>query len=174
VLKCYLDKMNYDYSFHSGEKINALGAMVKLRRAQGRYDEAMEHYLKMLKMSKNMKTNHQEADMSIINNIVGYAEILCKDGDFPQAEVLHMRARYLLLQSKSKTDLHLATSQTQLGCTLYAFKNYKDALQEHQSSLRIWLRDLEISNALVSESFNYCVEMLCGMGHHDDVLPLSL
>jgi len=174
VLKNCLDEMNNDDSSRCGERIDALGAMAELRRAQGRYDEAKEHYLEMLKVAKNMKTEHQEVDLSIINSIAGYAEILRKAGDLLQAEALHMRARDLLLQSKSETDLHLATSHTQLGCTLYALKNYKDALQEHQSALIIRLRELEISDALVSESFNYCAETLCGMGRHDDALPLSL
>ena len=174
VLNHCLGKMNNDDSSRSGERIDALGAMGELRRAQGRYDEAKEHYLEMLKVAKKMKTEHQEVDMSIINSIAGYAEILRKAGDLLQAEALHMRARDLLLQSKSETDLHLATSHTQLGCTLYALKKYKDALQEHQSALSIRLRELEISDALVSESFNYCAETLCGMGRHDDALPLSL
>lgn len=176
VLKKCLESMNCDDSSQSSERLKALGAMAEINRAQGKYDEAKEHYLKVLKIAKNTNPyqEHQEGDMSIINSISGYAEILRKAGDLLQAEALHMKVRDLLVQSKSETGLHLATSHTQLGCTLYALKKYKDALREHHSALNIRLRDLEISDALVSESFNYCAETLCGMGRQADALPLSL
>ena len=74
----------------------------------------------------------------------------------------------------AETDLHLAVSHTQLGCTVFALKKYGDALEEHQSALSIRLRVLEVTDALVSESFNYCAETLCSMGRESEALPLSL
>lgn len=121
--------------------------------------------------------------MSIINSIAGYGEILRKGGDLWQAEALHRKVRNMLLAAKAKqtgsdsepeTDLHLAVSHTQLGCTVFAMKKYEDALKEHQSALSIRLKQLEFTDDLVSESFNYCAETLCAMGRGGDALPLSL
>ena len=210
VLKECLEKMNDEDDTKCEERIKVLGAMAELDRAQGKYDEAkvsgrlrlvilsvpkfivsshdviplyaQEHYLEVLQTAKKMNTDpDEELDMSIINSIAGYAEILLKAGDLWQAEALHKKVRNMLIASKvsqegmsPEMDLHLAVSHTQLGCTVFALKKYEDALREHQSALNLRLRVLEVTDALVSESFNYCAETLCDMGREAEALPLSL
>ena len=59
-----------------------MGRRAELDRAQGKYDAAKEHYLEVLKTVKKMNANSDsEVDMSVINSIAGYAEILRKAGD---------------------------------------------------------------------------------------------
>lgn len=184
VLKKCLQTINDggDEYKNTDEKIKVLEAVAELDRAQGKYDEAKEMYLEVLKTAKKMSTvSNEEVDISIINSIAGYAEILRKAGDLWQAEALHRKVRNMLIHhakhsedTDTETDLNLAVSHTQLGCTVFALEKYDDALQEHQSALKIRLRLLEITDALVSESFNYCAETLCAMGREAEALPLSL
>ena len=83
--KCLRNTMNDghgDESKNNEEKIKVLGRMAELDRAQGKYDAAKEHYLEVLKTVKKMNANSDsEVDMSVINSIAGYAEILRKAGD---------------------------------------------------------------------------------------------
>lgn len=172
---------NDDSQNNNEEKIKVLGRMAELDRAQGKYDAAKEHYLEVLKTVKKMNTNtDNEVDMSVINSIAGYAEILRKAGDLMQAEALHRKVRDMLLantpmtEGAGDTDLQLAISHTQLGCVFFALKKYDDALREHQSALNIRLTLLELTDATVSESFNYTAETLCALGREAEALPLSL
>eukprot|EP00579_Thalassiosira_antarctica_P003907 CAMPEP_0201903278 /NCGR_PEP_ID=MMETSP0902-20130614/55392_1 /ASSEMBLY_ACC=CAM_ASM_000551 /TAXON_ID=420261 /ORGANISM="Thalassiosira antarctica, Strain CCMP982" /LENGTH=957 /DNA_ID=CAMNT_0048437315 /DNA_START=11 /DNA_END=2884 /DNA_ORIENTATION=+ len=184
VLKNCLKSMNDNDDSKNDERIKVLGAMAELDRAQGKYDEAKERYLEVLKTAKKMNANSdEEVDISIINSIAGYAEILRKAGDLWQAEALHRKVRNMLMASKftqetegsgNDTVLQLAISHTQLGCTVFALKKYDDAWQEHKSALDIRLRVLEVTDSLVSESFNYCAETLTSMGREAEALPLSL
>mmetsp|Transcript_24513 Transcript_24513/g.51331 ORF Transcript_24513/g.51331 Transcript_24513/m.51331 type:complete len:872 (+) Transcript_24513:294-2909(+) len=184
VLKNCLKSMNDKDESKNDERIKVLGTMAELDRAQGKYDEAKERYLEVLKTAKKMNANsEEEVDVSIINSIAGYAEILRKAGDLWQAEALHRKVRNMLMASKfanetegtgTETVLLLAISHTQLGCTVFALKKYDDAWQEHKSALNIRLKELEVTDALVSESFNYCAETLCAMGREAEALPLSL
>lgn len=174
---------NDDSQNNNEEKIKVLGRIAELDRAQGKYDAAKEHYLEVLKTVKKMNADSDsEVDMSVINSIAGYAEILRKAGDLLQAEALHGKVRDMLTKCSqgtegggvAETDLQLAISHTQLGCTVFALRKYDDALQEHQSALKIRLRILDVTDALCSESFNYCAETLCAMGQEEEALPLSL
>ncbi|KAL7534819.1 hypothetical protein ACHAXR_008206 [Thalassiosira sp. AJA248-18] len=182
VLKTCLQDMNDNDESKNEERIKVLGAMAELDQAQGKYDEAKEHYLEVLKTAKKMHTDtDEELDISIINSIAGYAEILRKAGDLLQAEALHKKVRNMLISSRftkestgAETELLLAISHTQLGCTVFALKKYDEALQEHQRALSIRLRVLDLTDALVSESFNYCAETLCALGREDEALALSL
>mmetsp|Transcript_6284 Transcript_6284/g.10254 ORF Transcript_6284/g.10254 Transcript_6284/m.10254 type:complete len:865 (-) Transcript_6284:37-2631(-) len=183
VLKQCVDSMNANEKSSDSEKFQALCTLASLDRAQGKYDEAKALYLEALKTAKKMGEESEQVDMSIVNSIAGYAEILRKAGDLWQAEALHKKVRGMLLKANStnegdanETDieLQLAVSHTQLGCTVFDLKKYEEALDEHQSALQIRLDKLEFNDALVSESFNYCAETLCAMGHGVKALPLSM
>ena len=181
VLKQCVDSMNANKESSDSEKFQALFTLASLDRAQGKYDEAKALYLEALKTAKKMGEESEQVDMSIVNSIAGYAEILRKAGDLWQAEALHKKVRGMLLKAKSTEEdndtdieLQLAVSHTQLGCTVFELKKYEEALYEHQSALQIRLEKLEFNDALVSESFNYCAETLCAMGHGAKALPLSM
>ena len=187
VLKKCVDSMNANKESSDSDKFQALITLAALDRAQGKYDEAKVLYLEALKTAKKMDEESEKIDMSIVNSIAGYAEILRKAGDLWQAEALHKKVRGMLLKAKTTKhdddeedddaidiELQLAVSHTQLGCTVFESKKYEEALDEHQSALQIRLEKLEFTDALVSESFNYCAETLCAMGHGAEALPLSL
>ncbi len=78
------------------------------------------------------------------------------------------------VEEETEIDLQLAISHTQLGCTFFGLKKFNDALLEHQAALNIRLNCLEFTDALISESFNYCAETLCSMENGCGALPLSL
>lgn len=181
VLKQCVESMNANEKSSDNEKFQALFTLAALDRAQGKYDEAKALYLEALKTAKKMGEESEHVDLSIVNSIAGYAEILRKAGDLWQAEALHKKVRGMLLKANSAQDandkdivLQLAVSHTQLGCTVFELKKYEEALYEHQSALQIRLEMLEFNDALVSESFNYCAETLCAMGHGAKALPLSM
>eukprot|EP00573_Skeletonema_grethae_P000180 CAMPEP_0201690814 /NCGR_PEP_ID=MMETSP0578-20130828/4135_1 /ASSEMBLY_ACC=CAM_ASM_000663 /TAXON_ID=267565 /ORGANISM="Skeletonema grethea, Strain CCMP 1804" /LENGTH=860 /DNA_ID=CAMNT_0048175879 /DNA_START=253 /DNA_END=2835 /DNA_ORIENTATION=- len=180
VLKQCVESMNANEKSSDNEKFQALFTLAALDRAQGKYDEAKALYLEALKTAKKMGEESEHVDLSIVNSIAGYAEILRKAGDLWQAEALHKKVRGMLLKANSEDandkdiELQLAVSHTQLGCTVFDLKKYEEALYEHQSALQIRLEKLEFNDALVSESFNYCAETLCAMGHGAKALPLSM
>ncbi len=183
VLKQCVENMNANEKSSDNEKFQALFTLASLDRAQGKYDEAKTLYLEALKTAKKMGEESEHVDLSIVNSIAGYAEILRKAGDLWQAEALHKKVRGMLLKANSTKEesaddkdieLQLAVSHTQLGCTVFELKKYEEALYEHQSALQIRLENLEFNDALVSESFNYCAETLCAMGHGAEALPLSM
>ena len=96
---------NDDSQNNNEEKIKVLSRMAELDRAQGKYDAAKENYLEILKTVKKMNTNtDNEVDMSVINSIAGYAEILRKAGDLMQAEALHRKVRDMLFANTSTTE----------------------------------------------------------------------
>lgn len=189
ILMEFLQVVNENKDLNDAEKLKALSAMAQLYRAQGKYEEAKKMYLEALKTARKMAADSQnpsiKEDISIINCIAGYGEILRKAGDLWQAKALHKKVRNMLLAAKQKhkvddedatqeIELHLAVSHTHLGCTVFALKKYDEALSEHQSALEIRLKCLEFTDALVSESFNYCAEALCSMQRGSEALPLSL
>lgn len=181
VLKQCVESMNANEKSSDNEKFQALFTLAALDRAQGKYEEAKVLYLEALKTAKKMGEESEHVDSSIVNSIAGYAEILRKAGDLWQAEALHKKVRGMLQKANSANDvndkdieLQLAVSHTQLGCTVFELKKYEEALYEHQSALQIRLQKLEFNDALVSESFNYCAEILCAMGHGAKALPLSM
>jgi tetratricopeptide (TPR) repeat protein/inosine-uridine nucleoside N-ribohydrolase len=190
VLRQCVDSMNANKESSDSDKYQALITLAALNSAQGKYDEAKALYLEALKTAKKMDEESEQVDMSIVNSIAGYAEILRKAGDLWQAEALHKKVRGMLLKAKAtKVDddsddddddddadieLQIAVSHTQLGCTVFELRKYDEALDEHQSALQIRLEKLEFTDALVSESFNYCAETLCAMGYGAEALPLSL
>ncbi|KAL7447257.1 hypothetical protein ACHAXM_011041 [Skeletonema potamos] len=187
VLRQCVDSMNANKESSDSDKYQALITLAALDRAQGNYDEAKALYVEALKTAKKMDEYSDQVDVSIVNSIAGYAEILRKAGDLWQAEALHKKVRGMLLKAKAARvdndddddddtdiELQLAVSHTQLGCTVFELKKYDEALDEHQSALQIRLEKLEFTDALISESFNYCAETLCAMGHGAEALPLSL
>ena len=183
VLRQCVENMDAKKESNDSEKFQALSTLAALDRAQGKYDEAKTLYLEALKTAKKMGGESENVDSSIVKSIAGYAEILRKAGDLWQAEALHKKVRGMLLKAKTIEDggansadieLQLAVSHTQLGCTVFELKKYKEALDEHQSALQIRLEMLDFNDALVSESFNYCAETLCALGHAVQALPLSM
>ena len=123
--------------------------------------------------------NIQESRSSLwlASNIAGYAETLRKSGDLPQAESHHREAleiRTRAVEEKSCTELELAVSYTQLGCTLAGMRQYKEAYEQHRNALGLRYRYLDFSHGLVSESLNYCAESLCALGRGGEGIPLAL
>lgn len=179
VLRKCVESVNDNKESRDSDKFQALCALAALDRAQGKYDEAKTLYLEALKTAKKMDEGSEQVDMSIMSSIAGYAEILRKAGDLWQAEALHTKVRGMLLKARttkrdSEIEFQLAISHTQLGCTFYELEKYEEALHEHQCALQIRLEELEFTDALISESFNYCSETLCALGRGFEALPLSL
>jgi len=137
VLKEWLQSMNDNGESKTGKRIKVLGAMAESDQAQGKYDEAQELYLEVLKTAKKMNTESgEESDISIVNSIAGCAKILQKAGDLWQSEALHKKGRNMRMASKyakEGTDLDIAlhpdVSHTQLGCAMFALKMYNKVLQ---------------------------------------------
>lgn len=179
VLRKCVESVNDNKESRDSDKFQALCALAALDRAQGKYDEAKTLYLEALKTAKKMDEGSEQVDTSIMSSIAGYAEILRKAGDLWQAEALQTKVRGMLLKARttkrdSEIEFQLAISHTQLGCTFYELEKYEEALHEHQCALQIRLEELEFTDALISESFNYCSETLCALGRGFEALPLSL
>ena len=72
------------------------------------------------------------------------------------------------------SELELAISYTQLGCTLAAMSQYTEAYHRHHLALTLRYRHLDFSHGLVAESLNYCAECLCSLDHGGEGVPLAL
>jgi len=113
----------------------------------------------------------------LADNLAGYAETLRKSGRLSQAEAYHREAldiRSDAVEQSACTELELAVSYTQLGCTLAGQQKHEDSYQMHHRALTLRYRLVEFSHGLVSESLNYCAESLCALGRGAEGIPLAM
>lgn len=153
----------------------ALTALAALYQAQSKYDAARQLFERAVPIARNIQESR--SSLWLANNIAGYAETLRKSGDLPQAERHHREAleiRTRAVEEKSCTELELAVSYTQLGCTLAAMRQYEEAYEQHHNALGLRYRYLDFSHGLVSESLNYCAESLCALNRGGEGIPLAL
>ena len=153
----------------------ALTALAALYQAQSKYDAARRLFERAVPIAHNIQESR--SSLWLASNIAGYAETLRKSGDLPLAEQHHREAlaiRQRAVKEKSCTELELAVSYTQLGCTLAAMRQYDEAYEQHHNALGLRYRYLDFSHGLVSESLNYCAESLCALGRGGEGIPLSL
>lgn len=155
--------------------VRALTALAGLYQAQSRYDAAIKLHEKAIPMARTLQVS--DSSLGLADNIAGYAETLRKSGDLPQAEKYHREAQAIrtrAVEAKLCTELELAVSYTQLGCTLVGMQKYEEAYQQHHRALTLRYRYLDFSHGLVSESLNYCAESLCKLGRGGEGVPLAL
>ena len=155
--------------------VRALTALAALYQAQSKYEAARKLYEKAVPIARNIQESR--SSLWLAGNIAGYAETLRKSGDLPQAESHHREAleiRTRAVQEKSCTELELAVSYTQLGCTLAGMRQHDEAYEQHHRALALRYRYLDFSHGLVSESLNYCAESLCALGRGGEGIPLAL
>jgi tetratricopeptide (TPR) repeat protein len=155
--------------------VRALTALAALYQARSKYDSARKLFERAVPIARNIQES--KSSLWLAENIAGYAETLRKSGDLPQAEKHHREAlaiRTRAVEEKSCTELELAVSYTQLGCTLAGMRQYKEAYQQHQNALTLRYRYLDFSHGLVSESLNYCGESLCALGRSGEGISLAL
>ncbi|KAL3802963.1 hypothetical protein HJC23_011586 [Cyclotella cryptica] len=155
--------------------VRALTALAALYQAQSKYAAARKLYEKAVPIAQNIQES--KSSLWLAENIAGYAETLRKSGDLPQAESHHREAleiRTRAVEEKSCTELELAVSYTQLGCTLAGMRQYKEAYEQHRLALKLRYRYLDFAHGLVSESLNYCAESLCALGRGGEGIPLAL
>lgn len=155
--------------------VRALTALAALYQAQSKYAAARKLYEKAVPIAQNIQES--KSSLWLADNIAGYAETLRKSGDLKQAESYHREAleiRTLAVKEKSCTELELAVSYTQLGCTLAGMRQYNEAYEQHRLALKLRYRYLDFSHGLVSESLNYCAESLCALGRGGEGIPLAL
>ncbi|KAL7531282.1 hypothetical protein ACHAWF_003707 [Thalassiosira exigua] len=127
VLKQCLQNMNHNDDSRDDEKITVLAAMAQLDRAQGKYDEAKELYLEVLKTAKK-STNSGSGDMvdlSIIPNLIVQGDILYAVGQleksletYQRAETIH-RANF----NPGQKDFQLEECKQKMDNVTIALKN---------------------------------------------------
>jgi predicted ATPase/class 3 adenylate cyclase len=155
--------------------VRALTAMAALHQARSNYDDARGLYETALPIARNIQES--ESSLWLAENIAGYGETLRKSGDLPQAELHHreaMEIRRRAVEEKSCTELELAVSYTQLGCTLAGMHRHNEAYVQHHLALGLRYRYLDFTHGLVSESLNYCAESLCVLDRGVEGIPLAL
>jgi len=154
--------------------VRALTALAALYQAQSKYDEAIQVHRKAIPMARGM---YSLSSLGLADNIAGYAETLRKAGHLPQAERHHREAlaiRTRAVEEQLCSELELAVSYTQLGCTLAGMQQHTEAYQQHHRALTLRYRYLDFSHGLVSESLNYCAGSLCALGRGGEGVPLAL
>ena len=105
----------------------ALTTLAELYQAQSKYDAAMELHKQAVSMARGGASS-----LDLAGSIAGYAETLRKSGDLPQAELHHREALEIRRRAQKKkacTELELAVSYTQLGCTLAGMCRYNEAYE---------------------------------------------
>jgi len=175
VLKDCLEEVDdCDGSCDNELHARALTSLAVLYQAQSKYDAAIQLHEKAIPMARN---NIEFPSTGLAENIAGYAETLRKAGHLPQAERYHREAleiRTRAIKNKSCTELELAVSYTQLGCTLAAMQQHQEAYEQHHLALTLRYRYLDFAHGLVAESLNYCAESLCALGRGVEGIPLVL
>jgi len=162
--------------------LHALASLARLHQNQSKYDKAKELYEQALPIARSKKES--QPGPWLAGHISGYAEILRKAGELKQAEELHLEALELRQSSAVKgdgkvedgnsTELELAVSYTQLGCTVSGLGRPKETQEYHNRALAARLGHLGLTHALVSESLNYCAEALHKLGRSREGVALGV
>ena len=154
--------------------LRALQALAALYQAQSKYESAVKIHNAAVPMARSTEGLNQ---ICLANTLSGYAETLRKSGDLPNAEQYHREALEIRTHAVAEgavSELELAVSYTQLGCTLSAIEKDDEAYEKHQMALTLRYRYLDFSHGLVSESLNYCAASLRRLGRGEEGIPLAL
>uniref|UniRef100_A0A7R9WAR8 Inosine/uridine-preferring nucleoside hydrolase domain-containing protein n=1 Tax=Pseudictyota dubia TaxID=2749911 RepID=A0A7R9WAR8_9STRA len=149
----------------------ALTVLATLHQNQSKYNQARELYEKALPIARTVEGS--SSSLWLANHIAGYAEILRKMGELEASEKLHREA-LKMREDNSCTELELAVSYTQLGCTLIGLGQAAEAYERHRSALLLRFKYLGFSHGLVSESLNYCAEGLSSLSRSEEGIPLAM
>lgn len=152
----------------------ALTALATLYQAQSRYAAAIKLHEKAVALARNILDC---TNLFLAEIISGYAESLRKSGDLPQAESFHREAleiRSMAFDEHLCTELDLAVSYTQLGCTLAGMNQFGESYKYHDLALKLRYRHLDFPHGLISESMNYCAESLFRIGRGVEGIPLAI
>ena len=155
--------------------VGALAAMATLYQAQSKYAPAIELHKKAVALARSIDAS--VSGLCLADSIAGYAETLRKSGDLSQAESYHrevLEIRINALTENLCTELDLAVSYTQLGCTLAEMNSHEEAYKYHALALKLRYRYLDFSHGLISESLNYCAAGLCNIDRGAEAVPLAL
>ena len=126
--------------------VRALTALATLHQNQSKYEKAQELYDRALPIARNIEGSN--SSLWLAGHIAGYAEILRKSGDLPTAGKLHREALEMR-QVNLCSELEMAVSNTQLGCTLFGLKQFNEAYNQHQIALISRFKYLDFSHGLV-------------------------
>ena len=154
----------------------ALTALATLYQAQSKYAAAIKFHEKAVALARSIDTEDSSPNLCLAENIAGYAEALRKSGNLAESELNHREAlqiRTRAMDAGTCSELEIAVSYTQLGCTLAEMCQYNESYKYHDLALKIRYRCLEFSHGLISESLNYCAESLCGLGRGVEGVPLA-
>jgi len=141
------------------EVLQVLAALATLKQATSCYSEARALYQDALSIARATEGSH--SNIWLARHISRFGEILRKSGEFKAAEKMHREALQLRLKAKREgkcTDLELAVSYTQLGCTNFSLQKYEEASDQHRLALEIRVRTLGKWHGQI---FGVCVFMLC-------------
>ncbi|KAL7471236.1 hypothetical protein ACHAXS_011573 [Conticribra weissflogii] len=155
--------------------LKVITALATLKQAQSKYPEAIELYDRALPIARENQGLHSQVWLA--NHVAAYAEILRKSGDVFKAKQLHSEAleyRTTAVEVGACTILELASSYTQLGCTLFGLGDFSQAFNFHKKALVARVEHLDFHHSLVSESLNYCADVLQAMGNGKDGISLGM
>lgn len=125
------------------EVLQVLAALATLKQATSCYQEARALYQDALSIARATEGSH--SNIWLARHISRFGEILRKSGEFKAAEKMHREALQLRLKAKREgkcTDLELAVSYTQLGCTNFSLQRYEESSDQHRLALEIRVRTL--------------------------------
>jgi len=155
--------------------LKVITALATLKQAQSKYLEAIELYDRALPIARENQGLHSQVWLA--NHVAAYAEILRKSGNVFKAKKLHSEAleyRTAAVEVGACTILELASSYTQLGCTLFGLGDFSKAFNFHKKALVARVEHLDFHHSLVSESLNYCADVLQSMGNGKDGIALGM
>lgn len=130
-------------SDNNDEVLQVLAALATLKQATSCYQEARALYQDALTIARATEGSH--SNIWLARHISRFGEILRKSGEFKAAEKMHREALQLRLKAKREgkcTDLELAVSYTQLGCTNFSLQRYDESSDQHRLALEIRVRTL--------------------------------
>jgi tetratricopeptide (TPR) repeat protein len=142
-----------EYLRNAEIELEVVTTLAMLKQYQSKYSEALAMYARALPLARANKERHSEVWLA--HHVASCAEIHRKAGDLLQAKTLHMEAlayRELAVKEKSCTNLELAISFTQLGCTMSGLGDNLCAFNLHKKALAARVDHLDFYHSLVSES----------------------
>jgi len=174
ILLACIDGKSQQLALNPELHLRALQSLAALYQAQSKYESAIKIHVRAVSMARSIEGLNR---ICLANTLSGYAETLRKSGGFPSAEKYHREAleiRTLAVTEGAVSELELAVSYTQLGCTLSAIEKAHESYEQHRMALTLRYRYLDFFHGLVSESLNYCAANLSRLRRGEEGIPLAL
>lgn len=127
--------------------LKAQSSLAKLRRKQGRYDDAMDLYKQVRKVQES--TSRKGDAVDIADTLGGMAKVLRRQGNLTEAMECHREALILQLNALGSSHRSVAWTYNNMATVFRMQSDYVTALEHAEKALKIRVKIMGVDHYLV-------------------------